>query len=387
MPLDTSLEGDPASIRACVGWLRHTIVPSIDACVVDMQRASRFAGSGWQGMAGSEFQVRIESGGKKADELRVGVERAANSFDAYADDLHAAQVGMERARHIAVAGGLQLAGNIILDPGPAPQVPMISATQPTSIEIKQHNAAIAAFDVHAAKVQAYNVAAEEVKRSNKAMEAARKIAKNIWDDLRGKSFLHATDIVGNAAIGGLLAQHVSILRKQAAAYMSESKLAQTRYLQAPGGSPQARALNTEAYRKFLDADEYAKRADVVGRRIGSKIPVIGIGITAAGIGYDVHQGKPVGKAVISGTGGALAAAGTGALVGTAIGGPVGTVAGAVVGLGVGLVASSTLDWGYDELPDNVQTSIEDGFNEVGGALGNAGEAVGDGAMKVWDAIF
>jgi hypothetical protein len=188
-------------------------------------------------------------------------------------------------------------------------------------------------------------------------------------------------------VGGLAATHTSILNKQAAALMDESKLAAERYLKAPGGSVEARRLNAEAYKKFLDADEYTRRASSAGRRIGSKIPIVGIGITAAGIGYDIHQGKPAGKAIISGVGGALAAAGTGAVVGTMIGGPVGTVVGAGAGLVVGLVVSGGLDWGYDQLPDGVKNGIEDGFKEVGSAIGDAGEAVGDGAKKVWNSIF
>jgi hypothetical protein len=48
----------------------------------------------------------------------------AGAFNAYADDLTTAQNGMERARGIALAGGLQLQGDMILDPGPAPAQPI-----------------------------------------------------------------------------------------------------------------------------------------------------------------------------------------------------------------------------------------------------------------------
>ena len=137
----------------------------------------------------------------------------------------------------------------------------------------------------------------------------------------------------------------------------------------------------------MESDGYALRAAKVGSLIESKIPVVGLVVTAADIGYDIHTGKPVGKAVISGVGGALAAAGTGALVGTMIAGPVGTVVGAGVGIVAGLVVSGGLDWGYEELPDGAKQAIEGGFDAVGHGIGDAGSAIGDSAKKAWNSIF
>jgi hypothetical protein len=296
---------------------------------------------------------------------------------------------MARARQIAENAGLAVVDGQIQHPGNGPTLQALPAdgtATPARVQAYEHGLADAR--AHQAKVDAYVLAAEQAKRSNGVAEAAKAIARNMWDDLRGKALLQAGDLVNGAVAGGLAAKHTSILRAQSAALLDESKLAAERYLKAAGGSAEARALNNQAYKKFLEADEWARKADSAGRRIGSKLPIIGIGITAAGVGYDIHQGKPVGKAIISGVGGALAAAGAGAAIGTMVPIPVvGTVAGAVVGLGVGLVASGALDWGYDQLPQGVKDSIEGGFKAVGGAVGDAGEAVGDGAKKVWDSIF
>jgi hypothetical protein len=242
---------------------------------------------------------------------------------------------------------------------------------------------VTAYNDHQTKIAAYVSAQGEADRSRGIVDAAKAIGRNVWDDVRGKSLLNAGDFINAGVVGGLAAKHTSILKAQAGALLDEAKLAEERYLKARGGSPEAKRLNLESYKKFMAADEFTRRADQVGRRVGAKLPIIGLAITAAGIGYDVHQGKPVGKAVISGVGGALAAAGTGALIGTAIGGPVGTVVGAGAGLVVGLVVSGGLDWGYDQLPDGTKAAIEDGFS----AIGDAGEAVGDTAKKVWNSIF
>jgi hypothetical protein len=378
MPIDTRIDGDPASIRASADWLRNRLAVQVDHCVDELFGARDDADAGWRGDAGPAFSSRMDAAARTSDTLRADAERVAQSFNTYADDLSTAQAGMERARGIARDAGLQLSGTTILDPGPAPAVTAWPADRaPTPAMVEAHNA----------KVAAYVSAQQEANRAGGIIDAARSIGQNVWDDIRGKAALNAADFVNGAVVGGLAAKHTSILKGQADELMKESRVAAERYLRAPGGSAEARRLNMESYRKFLDADEYTRRAGAVGRRVGSKLPIVGIAITAAGIGYDIHQGKPVGKAVVSGVGGALAAAGTGALVGTAIGGPVGTVVGAGAGLVVGLVVSGGLDWGYDQLPDGAKAAIEGGIKEAGDAIGDAGEAIGDGAKKVWDSIF
>jgi hypothetical protein len=356
MPIDTRIDGDPASIRASADWLGKALATGIDRSVTDLFAARDGAEAGWQGDAGPAFRGRMDNAARKGDTLRADVERVARSFQAYADDLTTAQAGMERARGIAREAGLALAGTTILDPGPG-----LTPDQ----------------------VTAYVSAQAEADRARGIVDAAKAIGQNVWDDVRGKALLNAGDFVNAGVVGGLAAKHTSILKAQAGALLDESKLAAERYLKAPGGSPDAKRLNLESYKKFMDADQVARRADQVGRRVGGKLPVIGLAITAAGIGYDIHQGKPAGKAIISGVGGALAAAGTGAAVGTMIGGPVGTVVGAGAGLVVGLVAGGALDWGYDQLPEGTKAAIEEGFSTVGDAIGDAGE----GAKKVWNSIF
>jgi hypothetical protein len=395
MSIDTGVDGDPASIRAGADWLRGRLAANVDKCVDDLFAARDEADGAWGGAAGPAFSARMDTAGRRSDALRADAERVAQSFHAYADDLTTAQAGMERARGIARGAGLELAGDTILDPGPGPSVPTLPTDRaPTPEMVQAHNSSVTAYNDHQTKLAAYAQAQTEASHSRGILDAARGIGQNVWDDVRGKAVLNAADFVNGAVVGGLAAKHTSILKGQADELMKESKLAAERYLKAPGGSPEARRLNAESYRRFLDADEYTRRASSVGRRVGSKLPIVGLAITAAGIGYDIHQGKPVGKAVISGVGGALAAAGTGALIGTAIGGPVGTVVGAGAGLVVGLVVSGGLDWGYDQLPDGAKAAIESGVKEAGEAIGDAGEAIGDageaigdGAKKVWDSIF
>jgi hypothetical protein len=123
------------------------------------------------------------------------------------------------------------------------------------------------------------------------------------------------------------------------------------------GAPELAALLEEirddADSRFDPADARAKAA-----RMGlvSKVVDFGSGtvITAAGVAYDIHNGKPVDKAIISGTVGFAASLAAGALGGAAIGGiggPGGVVLAAGVGSGSVVVGMLFAD-GADKVYDN-----------------------------------
>jgi hypothetical protein len=237
-------------------------------------------------------------------------------------------------------------------------------------------------------MDAYLLAERQANGYRSALDAAKAIVRNMGDDLYGKAYLQVGDMVNGAVIGGLVAKHRSILKAQSAALLDDSKRLAEHYLKTPGGTAESRYLIGASWQKYLDADELARRAPQAGRRIAGKIPVVGLAITAAGIGYDIHQGKPAGKAVISGVGGAAAAMVAGAAIGTMIPLPVaGTVIGAIGGLAFGLATSGALDYAYDGLPQGVKDSIENGFSAAGDAIGDIGGSIGGGARKAWDAIF
>ncbi|WP_250002097.1 WXG100 family type VII secretion target [Actinoplanes sp. M2I2] len=384
--IETRLDGDPGSIRASADWLKVQLAARLDRSVTDMFAARDDAGSGWQGDAGPGFADRMDTAGRKSDKLRADVETAAQGLHRYADDLTTAQAGMERARAIAREGGLQLAGTTILDPGPAPAVVTLPTDGvPTPQMVTAHNDSVAALNDHQAKANAYLLAKQEADRSNGIKAAAQAIAKNMVDDVKSKPVLLFGDFV-NGTAGAALGAHTSVLKKHHAGLMDDVKRLEQHYLKTPGGTKASKELIEAGYKRFQDADDVARRTSSLTRRVGSKLPVIGAGLTVAGIGYDIHNGKPPGKAIISGAGGMGASIVAGMAIGAA-GGPIGIVGGALVGTAAGLVASGALDWGYDQLPDGAKKAIEDGVAEVGNAVGDAGEAVGDSAKKVWNSIF
>ena len=387
MPIDTHLEGDPASIRAAAAWLAKSLAAAVDQSVTDLFGVRDQAETSWGGDAGPAFHSKLDAGGRKADDLRADAERAAQAFDSYADDLTTAQAGMARARSIAVDGGLALAGDTVLDPGAGPARPATPPAAAPAEQVQAYHRQVTAYNEHQAKLTTYAQAQAQATWAREISDFARDTVANAVDDLRKKPVIFAAGLANEAVIGGLSASHVSILKKQSDALKAEAETAVQRYLRTPGGTPESKALNLASWNKYLEADDWERRALRSGSKVEARIPVVGLALTAVDIGYDIHTGKPVGKAVISGVGGALASAAAGAAVGTVIGGPVGTVVGAGAGIVIGMATSGALDAAYDRLPEGTREAIEDGFTAIGDGAADAGDAVGDTAKKVWNSIF
>jgi hypothetical protein len=104
-------------------------------------------------------------------------------------------------------------------------------------------------------------------------------------------------------------------------------------------------------------------------RIGGRIPVLGLAISATGVGWDIAHGKPVGKAVFSGTLGTAAAIGIDVLATSAVE-SAGVIAAAVTPIGAAIVAGAlagvAADYAWDHwVPSDVKNKIDDGLKAAG----------------------
>jgi uncharacterized protein YukE len=383
MPIDTRVDGDPDSIRACARWLPGRLAGGLDGCVSELGRAARDAGQGWRGAAGSAFQHRMDAAGRKTDGLRADAEQAANSFDTYADELRSAQDRMERARRIATDGGLTVTGYLIHDPGPAPRVPALPGGRPgTPAEAAAHHAGAVALAAHHLQVRAYREAEREASAARSALDAARTAGRALWASLRDKPVLQVLDLVAGTA-DNLLDQHRSVLQREAEFQRQQADLAEKRYLDAPGGSPDSRFHNDQAFNRRMAADEAELRARQAEYGWGTPLRVLGHGLTAAGIAYDIHEGTPAPKAIVSGLGGAWAGAEAGTAIGAAVGGPVGAVAGAGAGVVVGAVAGGAVDVAYDQ----AASAADDAVDKAGDVFGDVKDAAKDRIGKALGSIL
>ncbi|PRW65230.1 WXG100 family type VII secretion target [Actinopolyspora mortivallis] len=377
MAIDTRIEGNPESIRAVARWLRSDLAGAVHDCASQTHRVRARSERAWTGTAGSAFRDTLARATPEADELSRDIEGVGRSFERYADDLYTAQQGMRRARDIALRAGLRMTDTTIFDPGAAPAAPGEPPADATPRMMRAHEAAVSAHQAHAQKAAAYAEAKQEADRSRSLLEHAKDYVRRYWSDLWGKRYVHATDFT-NGVVGGLVARHTSIMRAEASRLDAEARTAESRYLKAPGGSPEARFQTQQQMAKASHAADLRVRAGRFAQRVGGKLPVIGLGITAVGVGYDIHTGKPPGKAVFSG----VAGAGAAALVAST---PVGWGALAAVGVGIGVGVAA--DFVYDALPQNVRDKIDEGARAVGDAVSDAAGAVGDAVSGAWNAVF
>jgi len=383
VPINVRIEGNPESIRAAARWLTSNLQPALYDCASQLYKCRTNAEAGWQGEASSGFQGKMTIGGQGADTIAADAARLGQSFDQYADGLHTAQAGMQRARDIAVQSGLQVTDTEIFDPGPEPDIPQALPTDGLASPdmMQAHDQAVAAQQDYQRKVTAFNQAKEEADRANGILDGVKKTAEDYWKDLSEKRYIHAAEFT-NGVGGDLITLHESILKKESARLLDEAKVAEARYLSSPGGSTEAKLYEEMRLSKTMGAADLDAEAASIGRRLGSKIPIIGWGITAVGIGYDIHEGKPPGKAIFSGVAGTAGAI----VVVSMVGGPVGLAAGA--GVAAGVFVGLGADWVYDHVvPDGVKRKIDEGVAAVGHGIADACEAVGNTAKKIWDSIF
>lgn len=388
MPIDTKVDGTPESIRAAAAWLRDALSPAVSAGTDDLYRVRTTAQAGWEGTAGDGFASRAGSSAAKAEELSDAVGRCAQEFDDAAAQLQQTQDRMHEIRGAASSAGLQVSGDVIEEPGPAPAGPgsPLSGAAATTAAIESYNLAVAAADRHAELVRAYEIAHRDATAAREVWAFAVQTLANVWADVTGKWFFIVSDLV-NGSAGYLAERHVFALREQAKFLSQEAdkflELART----APAGSPASTVYrDVDLSRVFKegadDAATAALRSETSAARIGLRA---GGALSVAGVAYDIYNGKPVEQAVVSGAGGfgaSLAAgAATGALIGSAVPG-LGTAVGAVVGVGAGLFTSGAIDSLYQNGGD-VGDAIGAGMD----AIGDAGAAVGGLAKGTWDAIF
>jgi uncharacterized protein YukE len=392
--LDTEVRGDSDGLRDTARWLRSA-EESVHATGTQVRLARGESESEWVGSSGEAFRVTMDEVIRKVDELSLNAGGIAAVLDRYADELDSVKAMMQSARDLAREGGLVVVAAVIEPPGPAPVAPeqLPKHVDLTPGRLEAHHAAAVARSFHLQQVMAYRNAEKEVTNAAKQLDQSVQFLKNearnwtLWADL----------FSGGAALGVASASKYNAQTKK---YKDQAKTARDHAARAraQGNLEMARRYSALAQERYADgqknirardgnyARKYSNRMPMWGQRalssnlgvlargsgqfaraarpVLSKVPVLGLGLTCAGICTNVQRGQGVAKSVVSGGGSFLA----GAMVGGMIGGPVGFAAGAVVGLGVGYAMDAGL-----------ADAIVDGGEKVG-------RAIGDGAQKFGSAI-
>lgn len=374
MTIDTTIKGNPEGIRAAAQWLKGTLSEGVHDGVTQVFAARTNTEADWTGPAGEQFRGRMDTGGKKADDISTDARKGAETCEKWAGDMSTAQRRMEQLRQQAAKAGLTVTGNTIQHPGPAPATPGDLPGDATTAQKTQHNTAVRAQQDYAKKIAAYNSAQKEAADIRKEMNFGRDVAKNACEEIVKKpqfqaaALEDATFVAGaSAAMRQRMASKARMMKGLASRMGQPGQV----YRGVPGSDVGRNLRNISA------ANRSASKAATAARwagRFGGKVPIIG---TAIGIGsavYDVKaQAKSPGKAIASTGAGMLAGAGagaaTGALVGSVFPGAgtaVGAVAGGVVGGVVGLGTSAAVDAGWDRLPKGLTGAVglKRGWNSI-----------------------
>lgn len=383
MPLDIKVDAQPGTIRMAADWL-DGMARAVDAALDIINRVRAESEGSWTGDAGESFRDGTGKIAPRVDEVSNSYADFARELRRHADAIDTVKIRMDQARELALKEGLMVQGDLIMEPGPEPPDPApLPADKPATPEQKQaHAAGVRAQADFARKVQAYADCAAMVAEARRMENDSIAILNRFLGGLIEKAPFNAADVL--TGLAGATAGQTAALRAKAMEIARSGSLEiSERLANNPYMSLQARTRAAaihitraqevaELERKAIET-RTAQWVDRLGPRtkqflqlaldfgqkdarvgsgllrgalsVGSKLPVVGLGITGVGIGYDIGKGKDPTTSVASGLGGFLAGAGASAGL-AAMGTPVGWVVagGAVVSWGVGFAIE---EWGDD----------------------------------------
>ncbi|MBE9376397.1 hypothetical protein IQ251_18250 [Saccharopolyspora sp. HNM0983] len=400
MPLNTEVEGDPAGIRASARWLSQ-VTQRIDTAGTRGHQASSSSEPTWTSSAGDSFRGGMSRVGPEIDEVSTDHTAMCRELNEHADNLDTVKQRIAQARQHASEAGLTVHGNRIMEPGPepTPPTPLPSDEPATPEQQRTYAAGTQAQAAYARKVQAYQECSQTIDDARKLENSSLAVLNRFISGVAEKSPFNIADAM--TGLAGATAAQSSAFRTAAATIAESGKLERAGSLmhspylslqhQTRAAAIHARnSVNMAESTRKATATRTAQFVDRLGPKtksllqrnlnfgvrpeqagnkllrgslkVGSKLPVAGLVITGAGIGYDVGIAeKDPTTSVASGLGGYAAGAATGALV-FAAGGPVGWA------IGLGVVASVGAGFAIEEWGD-----------DVAGAVGDAAGAVGDWA--------
>lgn len=398
MPLNLKVEGDPASIRATTQWLSQ-VEEKVHTAGTHANQARSGSEAAWPSEAGESFRGGMSRVAPKIDDVATDHADMCRELNKHADDLDTVKQRVEQARSHAQGVGLQVNGDQIMEPGPEPTTPAPLPTDkpPTPEQEKTHTAGTQAQAAFARKVQAYQECAKTVDDARKLENSSLETLNRFISGLAEKGVFNIADVM--SGLGGAVATRTSAFRSAATTIAQSGKLEiAERLMHSPNLSLQhqtraatihaTNSVNMAEANRQATATRTAQFVDKLGPKtkrllqtnlnfridpgsagnkflrgslkVGSKLPVVGLGIAGAGVGYDVGiAGKDPGTSAASNLGGWAAGAGASAAV-LAAGGP--------VGWAVGLGAVASIGVGF---------AIEEWGDDVAGAVGDGAEAIGD----------
>lgn len=393
MPIDTKIDGRPETIEAAAAWVRNSLAAAITDAVSQIYSVRNRADSGWRGAAAEAFRDKMTGAGRTGDDFSESAVKMAQTFDDTAADLRGAQREMERIRTEAASAGLPVNERTIQDPGPAPPAAGAAPTgeAATPVSVAAHDQAAQAVEAHARKVAAYQQAKIDADDVRVKWRASAEAITKVSNTTAAQAWFSVTDIANSTAAAAAAQAHRSVLLKHSTALLNDANQAM-RHISAVHDGYTGIVTDRKGMYQNLDrarastqaagtaADDAAKAT-----KLGEKFTLkAGGALAAAGVVYEISQGKDPVQATVGGVASFGASVAVGAGVGSLIPVPVvGTAAGAIVGAGVGVFTSGMVDSLFENGVDEIGGAIEDGAK----AVADVGSAIGGGVKDAWNSVF
>jgi hypothetical protein len=366
--LDTVIKGNPGSLHALAGWFRDTLADEVHTAVTQAFRARTNTESEWTGPAAEAFRHRMNTGGKKADEVSDDAKTGFKFAERAAANLESHQRRMNAVRADAAKAGLTVTAEGIVAPGAAPAKPQAGATPQ---QVQDHNTAAQA---HARKVAAYNKAKQDIDKIRDDLSASEMTLRNALDDLVGKAAFNAAAFANDSYIGHAMAKRAQKYRHRQQDIMNRARDYNRTH---PSNGTTYRGHGGDMQRQVKTQQGFGHQVKGAAGKTARALrvaPGIGVVIGAGVLWWDLEHGKPPTKAISSAVVSTFAGMGGGAIVGAAVGGTFGNVPGAIAGgVGgtvIGLGAGALYDTWWDK---NVKGSdfeqksdkwIKDRWNDI-----------------------
>src|SRR4051794_14241726 len=122
MSLDTQIKGDVSALRDTARWLRGAAAET-DEAAAQVHRAQADSQNGWEGQAADGFRTVMGKTRTGVDDVTADLNGTATALTTFSDSLAGCKARMAQARQIALDAGLEVHGDTIMEPGPAPARP------------------------------------------------------------------------------------------------------------------------------------------------------------------------------------------------------------------------------------------------------------------------
>lgn len=202
-PLNTKIEGDPASCHETARWL-STVSDDTHDAGTQLHQARSESESSWHGQAGGAFRNHVVGTAKAADDLAHRATDVSQALETFAGTLESIKRQVAHVRGTTAEAGLTTTDTQVMPPGPKPggapaSLPHDATDDVVHAHDQQQAAFSVAFTAHKKKEDAFEEASTTIAQLREREAEAH---RSLSDVLSRKAFIdkYGTTILAKATI-------------------------------------------------------------------------------------------------------------------------------------------------------------------------------------------